>query len=168
MKIIVYITFMLLLSLTAANAQVKMVTFGQVETLQKTNPKPVLVFIHTDWCRICQGMKQTTFKNKEVINLLNAKFYVVFLNAEDKEDILFAGRKFSFKPSGINTGVHQLAEELGSINGQVAYPSICVLDAKIEIIYQYDGYLDAPSLIKIANILLKDDEGVKGAKSKKQ
>lgn len=145
-----------MLSFEGSFAQVKPLTFGQVETLRKTNPKPVMVFIHTDWCNICAGMKQTTFKNKEVIELLNAKFYLVFLNAEAKEDILFAGRKFSYKPSGVNTGVHQLAEQLGSINGQVAYPSICFLNAENEILYQYDGYLDAASLIKMAKIVAKD------------
>lgn len=156
MKIVVCIALMLLLFTEGSLAQVKLVTFGQVEALQRTDPKPVLVFIHTDWCRICAGMKQTTFKNKEVTELLNSKFYVVFLNAEAKEDILFAGRKFSYNPTGVNTGVHQLAEQLGSINGQVAYPSICVLNAENEIIYQYDGYLDAPSLIKMADIILRD------------
>lgn len=156
MRIFIYIALMLLLPIANSFAQVKPLTFGQVETLQKADAKPVLIFIYTEWCRICAGMKQTTFKNGEVAKLLNSKFYVVFLNAEEKEDILFDGRRFSYKPSGVNTGVHQLAEQLGSINGQVSYPSLSFLNAKNEIIYQYDGYLDAPSLIKVADILLRN------------
>lgn len=64
-------------------------TFEEVEKLHLQNPKPQLVFIYTDWCKICFGMKNTTFKNEQIIEILNTNFYVIFLNAETKKIVLF-------------------------------------------------------------------------------
>ncbi|MEZ7916270.1 MAG: DUF255 domain-containing protein, partial [Polaribacter sp.] len=62
-------------------------TFEEVEEIHQQIPKPILVFLYTDWCKICFGMKKTTFKNRKVIQLLNEKFYFIKLNAEEKQDI---------------------------------------------------------------------------------
>jgi hypothetical protein len=72
---------------------------------------------------------------------LKQNFYFIFLDAEEKRDIVFSGRRFKFKPAGIQTGIHELAEQLGTINGQIAYPSLSFLNERNEIIYQQDGFL---------------------------
>ncbi len=94
-------------------------------------------------------MKNTTFKNDEVIKLLKQKFYFVSLDIEEKKDILFRNHTFRYKPTGANTGVNELAEQLGTINGQLAYPSICFLNADFEIIYQQEGYVSSGQLVTI-------------------
>ena len=58
-------------------------TFEEVEELQQQTPKPILIFLYTDWCKICFGMKKTTFKDQEVIKLLNNNFYFIKLNMSD-------------------------------------------------------------------------------------
>ncbi|HCY98200.1 MAG TPA: thioredoxin family protein, partial [Polaribacter sp.] len=88
----------------------------EAEKLQQEKAKPILIFIYTDWCKICHGMKRTTFKNKKVISLLNEKFYFIQLNGEEKKAISFLGKTFRYKPTGTTTGSHQLANELGAIN----------------------------------------------------
>lgn len=80
-------------------------------------------------------------KSPKVSQLLRNKFYTVFLNAEEKKNIFFAGREFKFK-----RGVNELAKELATINGRVSYPTLCILNAKNEIIYQYDGFLSAQGM----------------------
>lgn len=121
--------------------QMSQVRFEQLDDLQKIEKRPVVVFLHTSWCKYCGTMKNTTFKNDEVINMLNQKFYFISLNVEEKQDIRFRGYTFKYKPTGANTGVNELAEQLGTINGQLSYPSICFLNADYEIIYQQEGYL---------------------------
>ena len=49
-------------------------SFEEIEKIQQQNPKPLLVFVYTDWCKICFGMKKTTFQNEEIRALLNAEF----------------------------------------------------------------------------------------------
>ncbi|HLL43720.1 MAG TPA: thioredoxin family protein [Segetibacter sp.] len=126
--------------------QITQVRFEQLDGLQKIEKRPVVVFLHTSWCKYCGTMKNTTFKNDKVINQLNQKFYFISLDAEEKQDIQFRGYTFKYKPTGANTGVNELAEQLGTINGELSYPSICFLNAKYEIIYQHNSYLSAKSL----------------------
>lgn len=95
---------------TAIYAQVKTVTFEALAGLQQKKDKPVMVYIHTDWCNYCKAMKQNMLNNKDIATLLNQKYYTVFLNAETKKDIIFNGRIFKYKPAGISTGIQQLAE----------------------------------------------------------
>lgn len=131
--------------------QLNVMTFQQLEERQSNGPKNVIVFIHTDWCNYCDAMQNTTFKNKEVIEKLNKDFYVVTLNAEGKNDILFAGKTFRYKPTGIKTGIHELAEELGTINGKMSYPTIVILSPQSEIIFQYSGLLKTSELLEVIN-----------------
>lgn len=147
-----------LCSSSAVTAQVLPLTFAELEAKQKSQPKPVLVFLYTNWCSICEGMKLTTFKNPEVIKLLNTEFYTIFLNAEETNEIVYQGRKFNFVPSGAGTGTHQLAQQFADDKGQLAYPSICFLSTESKLMYWYDGFLDAISLIKTAQIMMQNQK----------
>lgn len=91
-------------------------------------------------------MKNSMLKNKEVAGVLKQNFYFIFLDAEEKRDIVFSGHRFKFKPTGIHTGIHELAEQLGTINGQITYPTLSFLNEKNEIIYQQDGFLKPDAL----------------------
>ena len=124
-------------------------TFEEVEEIHQQIPKPILVFLYTDWCKICFGMKKTTFKNQEVIKLLNNNFYFVKLNAEEKQDITFLGKIFTYKPTGINTGMHELAVELGTIKKTIIYPTTIILNTVFEIDAQLTGLYNARKMIGI-------------------
>ena len=129
--------------------QLKIVPFEEIATLQQVEPRPMVIFIHTDWCRYCQGMKNTTFKNDHVVKLLNENFYFLDLNAEEERNIRFHQNTFKYKPRGNNTGVNELAEQLGSHNGKLSYPALCILNPDYEVIYQQNEFLDARRLTKI-------------------
>lgn len=124
--------------------QTQPVTFEELKELQVKDSKPIAVLIMTNWCKYCHAMKNTMLKNKSISKLLSDKFYVVFLNAEEKKDIFFAGRRFKYK-----AGVHELARELTTINGKISYPSFCILNNKNEIIYQKDGFLSPDAMMFI-------------------
>ncbi|MEL1255606.1 thioredoxin family protein [Flavobacterium sp. DGU38] len=121
--------------------QPKSNSFEEIDGLQQIQKRKVIIFIHTDWCQFCQRMKQTTFKNSGITESLNSDFYFVDFNAEEKKDITFNNKVFKFVPSGNNVGVHELALQLGTINNQIVYPVLCVLNEKNEIILQYNHYL---------------------------
>jgi len=134
--------FILFFGITSTGfCQLKSRTFEEAESLQQIQKRKIIVFIHTDWCQFCQRMKATTFKNQEIIQKLNADFYFIDFNAEEKRDINFNNRIFKYQPSGNNVGVHELALQLGTQNNQIVYPVLCVLNEKNEIIFQYSNYL---------------------------
>jgi len=129
--------------ISATFCQLKSKTFEAIDSLQHIQKRKIIVFIHTDWCQFCQRMKNTTFKNQEIIEKLNSDFYFADLNAEEKRDITFNNRTFYYKPSGNNVGVHELALQLGTISNQITYPVLCVLNERNEIILQYSNYSSA-------------------------
>lgn len=124
-------------------------TFEEVERLQQQKSKPLLVFLYTDWCKICHGMKRTTFKNKKVIQLLNEKFYLIQLNGEERKAITFLGKTFRYKPTGTTTGIHELANELGAIKKRIAFPTTTILNTKFEIDIQLLGFLNSKKMTAI-------------------
>jgi thioredoxin-related protein len=135
----------------ASFSQIISYKFEQLDSLQKTEKRNVAVFIHTNWCKYCQTMQNTTLKNGSIIEQLNKKFYFINLNAEQKKDIVFNGHTFKYKPTAINTGIHELAEQLASIDNKVAYPTISFLNANNEIIFQYNQFINSTNL----DIILK-------------
>lgn len=134
-------------------AQLQSYQFEQIDSLRKKEQRPVFIFIHTTWCKYCAAMKQTTFKDKAIIAALNKKYYFILLDAETKKDIFFNNHLFKYKATGLNTGRHELAEQLASVNGQMDFPTICILNSDMEIIFQQGDYLPAADLKSILNML---------------
>ena len=77
------------------------------------------------------------------------------MDAEGEEDITYRGHTFRFRPTGRNTGVHELAEQLGTIDGQLNYPTLVALNTSNEIVFQYGGLMDAKELLAVLEALLK-------------
>ena len=134
-------------------AQLQTYQFTQIDSLQKIEERPLFIFVHTTWCKYCNAMEQTTFKDKSIIVALNKKYYCIFLDAETKEDIFFNDHLFKYKVTGYKIGIHELAEQLTIINGQIAFPTICILNPKKEIIFQQSSYLSSADLKQFLNNL---------------
>lgn len=149
MKKLHYILLILFWAIPSSFAQLKTYSFEQIDSLQRNQNRKIIVFIHTDWCKYCQAMKNTTFKNKEVIKALNENFYFITLNAEEKSTITFNSRQFIFKTNSNTTGIHELAVELATINNQTIYPTICVLNTQNEIVFQESNYLPAKEFLMV-------------------
>lgn len=153
---IVYLVLTLLLFCPGVvKSQLSDLSFSQLDSLHTKRDKKTVVFIHTDWCKFCLQMQNTTFKNESVIQLLNKSFYFGSLDAEQEKDIKFQGRVFKYKPTGINTGIHELAEQLAMINGKVNYPTLTILQGK-EILFQHGGFMDARELLAVLKAFLRE------------
>ncbi|WP_445756704.1 thioredoxin family protein [Polaribacter sp.] len=130
-------------------------TFEEVEKLHQKNPRPHLFFIYTDWCKICFGMKNTTFQNEQIIEILNSDFYVVFLNAETKKEITFFGKSFK----NTTNGIHDLAITLASKNKQIEYPTTVIVNKDLSIELQFQGFLKSTKLKSVLEpFLMKNNK----------
>ena len=127
-------------------SQIRTYHFEQVDSLQKKQKRNIVVFIHTDWCKYCQAMQNTTFKNDSIIYKLNNEFYFIELNAEEKSQITFANHIFKYKPTGTITGIHELAEQLATVDNKVVYPTLCFLNVDYEIVFQYNQFINSKDL----------------------
>lgn len=149
MKKWVYILLIFFWAIPSCFAQLKTYSFEEAEKLAKETPKPFFIFVHTSWCKYCKMMENSTFKNPEIISLLNTDFYFISLDAESKDDIHFNNQVFQFKPKGQNTGIHELAMELATINSEIVYPTVTVLGTDFSILFQKNSFLNARALLII-------------------
>jgi thioredoxin-related protein len=148
------IILMLVFNLVAMG-QLKQTPFEQIDSLNALDNKNIVVFIHTNWCKYCHKMQQTTLKNDSIQKILNEHFIFTSLNAENKQPIKFNGHTFKFIPNGYNVGYHELAVALGSVEGKLNFPTITLLNPKYEIIFQHNGFMSADALSSVMNEALK-------------
>ncbi len=94
-------------------------------------------------------MEYTTLRNEKVVQLLNDKFYFIPFDGEYREEILFKDHKFAFQPNGRRSGTHELARALGTIDGEMIYPTLVILSPADEIVFQYGAYLGARQMRSI-------------------
>ncbi|MFN8348443.1 MAG: thioredoxin family protein [Spirosomataceae bacterium] len=113
--------------------------------------RPLLIFIHTDWCKYCKMMEMKTFSDPAVVQALNNRFYCLDLDAEEARTLPFLNKSYRFKPSGVNTGIQELAEVLGAENGKLSYPTTVFFDQNLQLQSRRVGVLEAKQLRQVLN-----------------
>ena len=126
------------------------VTFSSLEKKMEEKAKPIVVFLHTNWCNYCALMMKKTFSDEKVQEALEDKTYFISFDAETKENVRFKNKDFVFKKKGLQSGVHELAEALAAQN---AYPALVVLNENYEIIYQHYAYVGPKEMLQLLNAL---------------
>jgi len=117
---------------TTSIAQKKAIDWLSFEKLAEgfqKEQKPILIFLHTDWCKFCKMQENTTFKDSSIISSLSKDYYCLRFNAESKEIVSFFGREYLFSPED---GYHELALYLGSEEGKLKLPTTVILNKRLE------------------------------------
>ncbi len=100
-------------------------------------------------------MENTTFKNEKVVKTLNNDFYFITFNAEQKAPVNFQNHTFKYKHTGKNTGIHELAESLGTYQSKISYPTTVIMNKNKEIIFQYPYLLKPNEFLNMLNAIIK-------------
>ena len=152
----------------AENPQLKVEWLSWEEAYQKSmtdeHPKKVFVDVYTDWCGWCKRMDATTFQDPELMAYMQDKYYLVKLDAEQKEVINFKGNTYEYVARG-RRGYHQLAAAL--LQGKLSYPTTVFLDEEFKIITPVPGFRQAPEFMKIARFV-GEEEYKKGVRASRQ
>lgn len=129
--------------------EVKWLSWDEAAKLAETeqNPKKIFIDVYTDWCGWCKKMDKDTFQNAEVAEYMSKNYYMVKLDGEGKEPIVFRGKTFKFVPSGRN-GYHEFAAAL--MQGKMSYPTTIFLDEKMNMLSPVPGYQKPEPFLKIA------------------
>ena len=138
-------TGLLFVTLQLSSQEVKWMSWEEAAAANDKQPKKIFVDVYTNWCGWCKKMDASTFKEADVVKILNEKFYPVKLNAEQKESIFWRDVEFKWVAGG-RDGVNRLAYEL--LDGQMSYPTYVILDEEYSRILDSPGYKDGPTLIK--------------------
>lgn len=140
----------LLLVVAETNAQsVNWLSWDEAAKLVESDatPKKIFIDIYTDWCGWCKKMDADTFQNPEVATYMAKNFYMVKLDGEGKEPIVFKGKTYKFVPSG-RKGYHEFAAAL--MQGRMSYPTTVFLDEKLNMLSPVPGYQKPEPFLNIA------------------
>lgn len=124
---------------------IKWYTFEEAVELSKNQPRKIVIDLYTHWCGWCKRMDKNTFSDSTVAAYVNANFYPVKFNAEQREVVQFNGYSFKFMEQG-SGGVHELAYSL--LEGQMGYPTLVYLNEKFERILISPGYKEPAGLMQ--------------------
>lgn len=121
-------------------------TFEEALEASEEEPKMWFIDMYTDWCGWCKRMDASTFKDPLIVDYINANYYAVKFDAEQKEDIVVGDSTYSFVANG-RRGYHELAAQL--MNGKMSYPTYVFLNDKREILTTVPGYKENKDLLPI-------------------
>ncbi|WP_228452285.1 thioredoxin family protein [Chryseobacterium sp. c4a] len=116
-------------------------TFSELEHVQKTSPKPVVIHLYTDWCTVCKIESFRLNKDKDLVEIINDHFYLINFEAEKtREKVSFQGHEFEYLSNG-SSGIHELALALSKNKEQPVYPLWIFLDKNQNLVYYQEGLL---------------------------
>ncbi|MBL56816.1 MAG: hypothetical protein CMP61_06495 [Flavobacteriales bacterium] len=133
-----------LFSFSVQAQDVNWVTFEELPKLTYKEAKPILIFIHTDWCKFCLMQEENTFSDSVVVKELNEHYYCIKLDAESDKTISFLNREYS------KTGnSHTLSWVLGAQNNELSYPTTVTLSPQFQITNRWVGYLSKEDIYRM-------------------
>ncbi|MFT4646090.1 MAG: thioredoxin-related protein [Planctomycetota bacterium] len=139
--------------LPAAKNEINWMTWAEVQEAQKKEPKKVFVDVYTGWCGWCKRMDATTFHNEEIVDYINDNYYAVKFDAEQRETLVFKGRKYHYTKTG-KRGYNELATSL--LEGVMSFPTTVYLDENLDVLTKVGGFLEANELDPIISYFATD------------
>ncbi len=110
---------------------------NELTVKMKSESRPVLIDLYTNWCYWCKVMDKRTYNNSKVISYINDHFYPVKLNAESKEIVKWKDKEYNYNE---NYKVNDFTMYVTS--GQPGFPTTVIfVDGHTEPV-SIQGYLE--------------------------
>ena len=138
---------------TEKTIKVDWMSWEQAIEKTKTTKKKILLDVYTQWCTWCKRMDEQTFSSPEMAAYINANFYPVKLDAQQKTDITYRNKVYRYVKSG-QRGYHELAAEI--LVGRMSYPTMVFLDEEQNVIQAIVGFKTVEQFEMIASYFATD------------
>jgi len=94
--------------------------------------KPVLLYLHTDWCTFCRKMESTTLVDPTVIDEIGSDYIWLRLNAEEDEEGVALRDRFGVANSPAMILLDAAGDEIDRLEGYI-YPERFALDLRTQL-----------------------------------
>ncbi len=121
--------------------KVNWITLAELKEAYAKEAKPIIIDVYTNWCGWCRVMDKETYNKESVASYINEHYYAVKFNAETKDSVEFAGKKFGYNPS---YKANELAVYL--LEGRMGYPATILLSAATAQPAPLSGFLKPSEL----------------------
>ncbi|MEP6928203.1 MAG: DUF255 domain-containing protein [Ginsengibacter sp.] len=113
------------------------IKWNELTEKMKSESKPVLIDLYTNWCYWCKVMDKKTYNSSRVITYINNHFYPVKLDAETKDVLHWNDKSYNFND---NYKVNDFTMYVTS--GQPGFPTTVIFtDEKSEPV-SIQGFLE--------------------------
>lgn len=125
---------------------------GYTEGMAKASEtgKPVMVDYYTSWCKYCKMLDETTYKDPEIISIINSSFIAIKVDAEGTDKVMEKGKEMT-------------KAELAKAYNVTGFPTIWFFDEKGQPISPLPGY-SAPEEFKPVLTFISSGSYSKGIK----
>ncbi len=132
-----------------SSTEINWVSLEEAQALSAKAPRQIFVDVYTPWCGPCKKMNSQTFKDPEVIQYINQNFYAVKFNAESSEAVNFNGKTFANPnyDATRNQMARNSPHELTRFLSIRAYPTLVLLNEKLEVTERLKGYKTVEKLL---------------------
>lgn len=161
MKKIFFLLVLLPSFAVAQTMEINWITWNEVETAMKKEPRKVLVDVYTEWCGPCKMMNNTTFKDPKIVKYINDNYYAIKFNAEGPKEITIRGTTYKneqYDPARASSrnATHDLTRAIAPVNGRIAYPTIVYLDENLGILSPVQGFYRPEQIMPILTFFGED------------
>ncbi|WP_233701977.1 thioredoxin family protein [Kaistella palustris] len=132
------------------SGQINWISFTQLNDSLAVRPRKVFVNFYADWCVYCTEMERTTFRDPQIVRILNRDFYAVKMNVESEEEITFGEQTYINNRKKKLNPVHEIALLLASRkNRPFSLPAFVLFNENFQAEARYFQFLDEKALLKI-------------------
>ena len=113
----------------------------QLKEKMKSEARPALIDVYTNWCYWCKVMDKKTYHNSKVVGYITDHFYPVKLDAETKENIEWKSKTFNYND---NYRINDFTMYVTS--GQPSFPTTVILTDEQSDPISIPGFLEPKEL----------------------
>jgi len=124
--------------------EIDWVSLEKAVSMAEEKPKKIMLFMEADWCTLCKKMKREVFPESEILKAINNSFYLVRIDIESGDVVMFKGKEWTKKELSQNLELY-------------ATPTFIFLESDQSVIGNKPGYMNQDEFLKLITFISSEE-----------